>query len=168
MPPSSATIVGRAGATSVMLREATSEPSIRPAKTARTPRSTPFASAAPAAFEATAVTVSRLARSRETQDSFGQDVAQDLGGARFDRVGARAKEEVLPPVAVPDLRRRTRDVHRRLGHALIELGPHQLQDRTLGPRDPVSLDRGDGAIAVELQRAGLDRVLRDPLPDEGI
>src|ERR1051325_1326385 len=60
MPPSSATIVGSAGATSVMLREATSEPSIRPAKTAITPRSTPFASVAPAAFEATAVTETSL------------------------------------------------------------------------------------------------------------
>src|SRR6266487_4589289 len=151
-----------------MLREATSEPSIRPAKTAMTPRSTPFASVVPAAFEATAVTGSRLARSRETQDSFGQDVAQDLGRAGFDGVGARAQELVLPSVAVADLSRRPRDVHRRLGHALVELGPHQLQDRTLRPRDPVSLDRGDGAVAVQLEGAGLDRVLGDPLPDERV
>src|SRR6266849_2263717 len=37
-----ATIVGRAGATRVRLSDATSEPSISPAKTARTARSAPF------------------------------------------------------------------------------------------------------------------------------
>src|SRR5260370_41528280 len=56
MPPSSATIVGRAGATRVRLSEAMSDPSIRPAKTARTARSPPFFSgAAVASRAATAV-----------------------------------------------------------------------------------------------------------------
>src|SRR5216683_104066 len=42
IPPSSATMVGRAGATRVRFNEAMSDPSIKPAKTARTARSTPF------------------------------------------------------------------------------------------------------------------------------
>src|SRR6266567_2799466 len=130
MPPSSATIVGRAGATRVKLSEATSEPSIRPAKTAMTPRSTGawlFASAAPAASEATAVTVSRLARSRETQDPFGQDVAQNLGRAGLDRVRARAQELIRPSVAAADLRSSSAQVHGGLRHPLVELRPHELE-----------------------------------------
>src|SRR6202158_2645693 len=52
MPPSSATIVGRAGAARVRFNEAISDPSIRPAKTARTARSTPFFSGAVVASRA--------------------------------------------------------------------------------------------------------------------
>src|SRR5216683_2952578 len=56
IPPSSATMVGRAGATRVRFNEAMSDPSIKPAKTARTARSTPFFSGeAVASRAATAV-----------------------------------------------------------------------------------------------------------------
>src|SRR5213080_3009983 len=168
MPPSSATIVGSAGATSVMLREAISEPSIRPAKTAMTPRSSPPFTVVPAAWEATAVTRPRLPRSRQAQHPFGQDVAQNLRRSRLDRVRARAKELVFPTVAVADLRGRPRDIHRRLGHTLVELRPHQLEDRAFGAGDSASFYRGDRPVAVELERAGLDGVLGDLLADEGV
>src|SRR2546428_7990273 len=160
-PPSSETIVGSAGATSVMLSDATSEPSIRPAKTAMTPRSTPGVAFALAALEATAVTYANLPRTRQSQHPFGEDVAQHFGSPGLDRVGARPQELVLPSIAVANLRGRPGDVHRRLGHALVELRPHQLEDRSLGARNAAALDGRHRAVAVELQGPRLDGVLRD-------
>src|SRR5439155_27133643 len=145
IPPSSATIVGRAGATSVMLSEAISEPSIRPAKTAMTPRSSRPFTVVPAAWEATAVTRPRLPRSRQAQHPFGQDVAQNLRRSRLDGVRARAKELVLPTVAVAYLSGRAGDIHRSFGHPLVELRPHQLEDRALRTRNTVPLHGSDRA-----------------------
>src|SRR6266852_4827041 len=161
-------MVGSAGATRVMFSEAISEPSIRPANTAITPRSTPVLAAAPAALEATAVTGTRLPGSRQSEHPFGKEVAQHFRGSGLDRVRTRAEELVLPTVAVAYLRRRPGDVDRGLGHALVELGPHELQDRSLRAGDAVALDRCHGAISVQLQRASLDGVLSDLLADKWI
>src|SRR5712691_7685419 len=57
MPPSSATMVGKAGATRVRLSEAMRDPSISPAKTARTARSTPFFSGAVVESRATTAVI---------------------------------------------------------------------------------------------------------------
>src|ERR1700680_4471596 len=97
MPPSSATIVGSAGATRVRLREATSDPSISPAKTAMTARSTPLLAGAAAARVATAVMGLEAPRpgsaaARQAEDPLGEDVSQHLGGAGLDRVRPRSKE----------------------------------------------------------------------------
>jgi len=39
---------------------------------------------------------SALARARQTQNAFGDDVALDFGGPGLDRVGPRAQESILP------------------------------------------------------------------------
>ena len=59
-------------------------------------------------------------------------------------------------------------VHRGLGHPLVELRPHQLEDRALGAGDAVALHGGHGSVSVELQGSSLDRELRDALPDQRV
>src|ERR1700682_87198 len=119
MPPSSATIVGSAGATSVRLSEATSDPSISPAKTAMTARSTPLLVGASAARVATAVIgleAPRLesAAARKAEHPLREDVSQHLGGAGLDRVRPRSQELVFPTIALADLASGPGDVDRRL------------------------------------------------------
>src|SRR5579864_8181762 len=157
-------MVGSAGATSVMLRDAINDPSIRPAKTAMTPRSMPFLAVTSAVRAATAVMPASLPAAWQPQHPLGQDVAQDFRGPRLDGVRARAQELILPALSVADLARRTADVDGRLGHSLVELRPHELEDRSLGSGDSAALHGCHRAVAVELQRPCLDGVLRDLLP----
>src|SRR5438270_9252511 len=96
-----------------------------------------------------------LAASRQSQHPLGQDVAQDLGGSSLDRVGPRAQELIAPAVAVANLARRSREVDGRLGHALVQLRPHQLEDRALRARNAVALHGGDRPVAIELEGARL-------------
>src|SRR6266478_2641926 len=144
MPPSSATMVGRAGATRVRLSEAMSDPSISPANTARTARSTPFfAGAVSADLVATAVNWgSLLAASWQTQHALGEDVPQDFRGSCLDRVRSRAEELVLPAAGLANLTGRPGHVDGGLGHSLVELRPHQFQNRALRPRNSISLHGG--------------------------
>src|ERR1700674_542959 len=173
MPPSSATMVGSAGATSVRLREATSEPSISPAKTARTARSTPFLAGALVAWVATAVTFieppgMRSAAARQAQDPLGEDVSKNFRGAGLDRVRARPQELIFPAVDLAHLAAGTGHVDRCLGHPLVQLGPHKLENRALGARNSIPLHCGHRAGAVQLQRTRLDRVLGDLLPHQRV
>src|SRR5882762_3023314 len=98
MPPSSATMVGRAGATSVRLSEAINDPSIRPANTARTARSRPFLAGVVSGDRvATAVNLpSRSAASWQPQHPLRENVPQDFGSACLDRVRPGSQELVLP------------------------------------------------------------------------
>src|SRR6202049_697667 len=173
MPPTWTTIVGSAGATSVRLREATREPSISPANTARTARSTPFLAGALAARVATAVIAVEPPRiesaaARQAEVPLGDDVSKHLRGAGLDRVRARPQELIFPAVDLAHLATGPGDVDRRLGHPLVQLGPHQLENRALGSRNSISLHCGHCAVAVQLQRARLDRVLGDLLPHQRV
>src|SRR5712691_2418239 len=109
-----------------------------------------------------------LPAARQSEHPFREDVAQHLGCARFDSVRARAQELVLPAVAIADLSRRARDVDRGFGHLLVELRPHEFQDRAFGAGDPIPLHGGDGAVPIQLQRAGLDGVFGDLLADQRV
>src|SRR2546428_824053 len=82
--------------------------------------------------------------------------------------GGGRKDLFFPPPAAPTLPRRTGDVNSRFRHPLVELGPHELEDRALGPRDAVALHRRDRAVAVQLQRARFDGVHRDLLAHQRI
>src|ERR1700676_5266009 len=106
-----------------------------------------------------------LTTARQGQDPLSKNVAQHLRRAGLDRVRPRAQELVQPPVAVADLPGRSRHVDGALRHALVELRPHELENRSFRSWNPTSLDRGDGAVAIELERARFDRVLRDLLAD---
>src|SRR3954467_10340663 len=64
---------------------------------------------------------------REAEHPLGDDVAKDLGGARLDRVAARAQLLVLPVAVVLALE----NLHRDLRQALVVLRPVQLRSRAL-------------------------------------
>src|SRR6185295_5326753 len=77
---------------------------------------------------------------REAEHALAADVALDLGGAAFDRVGPRAQKGVLPEAvrdrpgaAVGELAERALDLHGQLLHALVALHPHHLARGGLGP-----------------------------------
>src|SRR5262245_51646730 len=71
---------------------------------------------------------------RQTENSFGHDVAQDFAGPRFDGVSARSQiiEDPASAVEAPQLRVRSECLHRGLLEALIEFAPLKLEDRALG------------------------------------
>src|SRR5439155_6189987 len=79
---------------------------------------------------------------REPQDTFRDDVAEDLRGPALDRVSARTKLLALPvPVLdgmLPTGEHRvwSLDLERQLREPLVPLRPHELRRRTLRARHP--------------------------------
>src|SRR4029079_19454380 len=70
----------------------------------------------------------------EAEHSLGDDVAEDLRGARLDGVAAAAELLVLPVAAVrrvllAECAVRAEDLDGELRDALVRLGPHELRDR---------------------------------------
>src|ERR687886_714098 len=62
---------------------------------------------------------------RQPEHPLGDDVAQDLGGAALDRVGAGA-QEAIGPLVVLQLGPGPGDVHGELGERLVDLRPVPL------------------------------------------
>src|ERR1700674_3650134 len=106
------------------------------------------------------------AQPRELEHPLGKNVALDLAGAAFDRIGPGAQQTVRPRRLVREALV-TQDVESKLRQGLIYRRPLDLDNRTLRPRHAVD-SAGESPISVEPDGLGLHNELRKPTPDAGV
>src|ERR1035437_4679991 len=104
---------------------------------------------------------------REAEHALGDDVAEDLRRARFDRVAAAAELLVVPPAVVEDALG-AEQLASELREALVLLRPAQLDRRPLGAGDAGPLVRAERAVVRVAERLELDPLLCNAVACDGV
>src|ERR1700674_1790432 len=111
----------------------------------------------------------------ESQNSFGEDVALDLGRPRVDRLRLRPHPAELPASVLDRVRRVGRqgpiwtlNTHRRLLDALVHLAPVKLGHARFWSRSISVLCTREAAQPYETEDMSLDLGLRNLLPNRGV